>query len=138
AVLVEGMRPLRADQAVDGAESQHLPGVLRELDGLELAVVALHSHLHGRPSLVIRAIPSLATSVSTEAGLVPTPSNRKRSQPVVMGTPESHASSLSDERWPCRPGKTFPWVFPLVSSVLSSRPPLWPCRYVTQGAPPWT
>src|SRR5215471_13576571 len=60
AVLVEGMRPLRADQAIDGAESQHLPGILRELDGLELAVVALHSHLHGHPSLVIRAItPSL-------------------------------------------------------------------------------
>src|SRR5262249_23010293 len=43
---------------------------------------------------------------------------------------------LSDQRWPCRPGKTFRWDFPLVSSVLFSRPPLWPCRYVTQGAPP--
>src|SRR5262249_29333670 len=136
AVLVEGMRLLRADQAIDGAESQHLPGVLRELDGLELSVVALHSHLHGHPSLVIRAIPPLATSVSTEAGLVPTPSNRKRSQPGGMGTPKSHAFSFLTSGGPADPGKTFPWDFPLVSSVLFSRPPLWPCRYVTQGAPP--
>src|SRR5215471_16440426 len=66
AVLVEGMCLLRADQAVDRAESQHLPGVLRELDGLELAVVALHSHFHGHPSLVIRDIPFFADTVTTE------------------------------------------------------------------------
>src|SRR5207249_9550406 len=45
-VLVEGVRSLRAHEAVDGPETKNLPRVLRQLDGFELAVIALHPHLH--------------------------------------------------------------------------------------------
>src|SRR5262245_29278085 len=136
AVLVEGMRPLRADEAVDGAEPQYLPGVLRELDGLELAVVALHAHLHGHPSLIDPG-PSTRRHVSVHR-------RSPRANPIVEKVKpacrdqgrEFSSSVLLTTRARADPVRLSPGA-PRVSTVLFSRPPLWPCRYMTEGAPPW-
>src|SRR5215467_12000420 len=114
AVLVEGMRPFRADETVDGAEPQDLPGVLREIDGLELAVVALHPNFHGRPSLVDPGCLTVTMSVSTAGALVPTPSWKKRVQPE-RNTRKNLIYPLSisaPSRDPHLPGKTFPRGWP--------------------------
>src|SRR6266496_6119743 len=46
AVFVEGVCSLRAHEAVDRAEAQDLPRVLRQFDGFERTVIALHPNLH--------------------------------------------------------------------------------------------
>src|SRR6266511_3997927 len=133
AVFVEGVCSLRAHEAVDRAEAQDLPCVLRQFDGLERAVIALHPNLHdavsspgsgrrgGGPACMI---PRGSTHANSQ---VPASYGRSRGLPAIGRCLRMLLPGKSYRRTPRRAGG---------SNMLFSRPlPL--ARIDKRGALPW-
>src|SRR4030095_11062937 len=102
AVFVEGVRSLRAHETVDGPQTQHLPRVLRQLDGFELAVIALDTHLHDFVSCSVRT-----TWWWERACMIPRGSTCANSQVLTSYEGPCGSCSTPPLLWMLLPGKSY-------------------------------